>query len=55
MLKFIIDRAKERSTWLGITGFLTAIGVALDPAQAEAIAAAGIAIAGLVAVFTKDK
>jgi len=55
MLDFIIQRAKERSTWLGITGFLTAIGVALDPSQAEAVAAAGVAIAGLVAVFTKDK
>ena len=53
MLKFITDRAKERSTWLGLTGLLTAVGIGLEPSQVEAIAVAGVAIAGLIATFTK--
>lgn len=55
MLKFILDRLKERSTWLGLTAIATAAGIALDPEQLEAIAVAGVAIAGLIASFTKDK
>ncbi|MEL7146531.1 MAG: hypothetical protein AAFO69_09205 [Bacteroidota bacterium] len=55
MLKFIVDRLKERSTWMGLTGFVGAVGVTLSPEQAEAIVLAGVAVAGLVAAFTKDK
>ena len=55
MLKFIVDRLKERSTWLGLTAFATALGVSLAPQQLEAIILAGTAIGGLVAAFTKDK
>ena len=55
ILKFALERAKERSTWLGMISLLTAVGVALSPEQIEAIATAGIAVAGGVAVFTKDK
>ena len=51
--QWIIDRLKERSTWLGLTGALTAAGVALSPEQLEQIIAAGVAIGGLVAAFTK--
>jgi len=54
MLKYITDRLKERSTWLGIIAIVTAAGVALTPEQTEAIAAAGAAVGGLVAVFTAD-
>lgn len=55
MLQFVIDRLKERSTWLGLTGLLTAVGVALNPDQIEAIVALGGAIGAAVAIFTKDK
>ena len=54
MLTFLLDRLKERSTWLGLMGFLTAAGITLSPAQADQIVAAGIALASLIAVFTKD-
>lgn len=54
MLKFLTSRLKERSTWLGITAVVTAAGIALTPEQTEAIATAGAAIGGLVAVFTAD-
>ena len=54
MLEFVIGRLKERSTWLGLIGIVTAAGVSLSPEQTEAIVAVGVAIAGVVAVFTKD-
>lgn len=54
MLKFILDRLKERSTWLGVIGLATAAGVGLTPDQAAAIATGGAAIASAVAAFTPD-
>lgn len=54
-LEWLIDRLSERSTWLGLTGLVSAAGVALEPQQMEAIIAVGLAIASAVAVFTKDK
>lgn len=54
LLDWILDRAKERSTWLGVISLVTAAGVALSPEQTAAIATAGVAVAGLVAAFTKD-
>ena len=50
-----MERVRERSTWLGLVSLLTAIGVTLSPDQVAAIAAAGVAIGGVVAVFTRDK
>lgn len=55
MLTFIIDRLKERSTWIGLITIITAAGIGITPEQGEAIAVAGVGIAGAVAVFTADK
>ena len=54
-LKWIADRAKERSSWLGLITIITAAGVSLNPDVKEAIISLGVAIGGLVAVVTKDK
>lgn len=54
-LQFLLNRARERSTWIGIISFLGSVGVALKPDMAEAIASTGIAIAGLIMAVTKDK
>lgn len=54
MINFVLDRLKERSTWLGILGIVTAAGIALTPEQLEAIALAGSALASAVLVFTAD-
>lgn len=54
MLNYLLNRLKEASTWRGLVGIATAAGVAIEPEQMEAIIAAGLALAGLVAVFTKD-
>tara|TARA_R110000868_G_scaffold205720_4_gene454321 strand:- start:290 stop:466 length:177 start_codon:yes stop_codon:yes gene_type:complete len=52
---WLLDRLGERSTWIGLTGFLTATGVSLEPEIGEAIGAVGIALASLIAMLTKDR
>lgn len=51
---WFLDRARERSTWLGITGCLASAGVAIAPELGDAIAGLGVACAGLIAMLTKD-
>jgi hypothetical protein len=52
MKQYVVDRLKEASTWRGFVYLLTAFGVTVAPATAEAIIAAGMAIAGVIgAVF----
>ena len=55
IVQFILDRAAERSTWLGLISVATALGLLLNQTQQDAIIAAGMAAGGLVAAFTKDK
>lgn len=55
MKTFILERAKEASTWRGIILFLTAIGVPVAPALADSIITFGLGLAGLVGVVTADK
>lgn len=55
LLDFFLSRAKERSTWLGIISLATALGLTLSEMQSEAVIAAGMSLAGLLAVFTTDK
>ena len=55
ILGFIAERMQERSTWLGLISLATALGMALSPEQKESIVTAGIAIAGAVAAFSKDR
>ena len=50
----LVQRFKEASTWRGIIAVLTAVGVSLNPDEVAAIVSAGMALAGLVGVFTSD-
>ena len=54
MFSYIFSRLKERSTWLGLIALATACGATIETLLAEQIIAAGMAIAGLIGVFTKD-
>ncbi len=54
MKAWLIARLRERSTWLGLIGFLTAAGITLSPEQTQAIAAAGVAVAGLFSTIWPD-
>jgi hypothetical protein len=55
MKDYLISRAKEPSTWRGLILILTAIGVPVAPAMAEAVVSVGLALAGAVGVLTADK
>lgn len=55
MKTYLLERLKEPSTWRGLTALLTAVGVALSPEQINAIISAGLALIGVLGVFTKDK
>ncbi len=55
MKDYILDRAREPSTWRGAILFLTAIGVPIAPQMADAIVTAGLGIAGLVGMLTADR
>lgn len=50
----MLNRLREPSTWRGFIMLLTALGVALDAAQTEAVIAVGMALAGAVGVFLPD-
>lgn len=54
MKDYLLARAKEASTWRGITLFLTAMGVPLAPQLSEAIVTAGLGIAGLLGFLLPD-
>lgn len=55
MKNYLLSRAKEASTWRGLTLLLTAIGVPIAPAMAESIVSVGLAVAGLIGVISADK
>ena len=52
-LNYILARLSESSTWRGLAFVLSAAGVTLVPDQANAIAAAGMAVVGAINVFRK--
>ena len=55
MKTYLLERMREPSTWRGIIMLLTAIGVPVAPAMADAIVSVGLAVAGLIGVATPDK
>lgn len=50
----IRPRLKERSTYVGIVGLLTAFGIAIDPAYVDVALALGAGIGGIIAIVWKD-
>lgn len=55
MLKlYVVNRAKEASTWRGAIMLLTAVGLKITPEMADAIISVGIAVAGLVGMLLPD-
>lgn len=55
MKDYLLARLSEASTWRGIIMLATAAGVVFSAEQAEAVIAAGLALAGLVGAFSPDK
>ena len=49
------NQLTERSTWLGLLALATACGATIEQALADQIIAAGMAVAGLIGIVTKDR
>jgi len=52
--KVLLARLKERSTWVGITAMVGALGVHMEPALMEQIIAFGSAAVGLILAIWPD-
>ena len=55
IVDYIIARLSESSTWRGLALLVAASGIAVTPDKANAIAAAGMAVAGAINVFRKEQ
>lgn len=53
MKSYILQRAKEPSSWRGALLFLAAVGVPIAPAMADHIVAVGLGVAGMIGMITK--
>jgi hypothetical protein len=54
MLKIIKKRAKERSTWIGLSGFFAALGYRYTEATIDTIAEFGVILCSLILVLFPD-
>lgn len=52
---FLLDRAREPSTWAGMGPLLTAIGWNISPGAWESISFVCMGACGLLAIILKDK
>ncbi len=55
MLRFILDRAKEPSTYAGVASLLAAAGIHYTTDIFNAAVALAVAVAGLIAVLLPEK
>ena len=54
-MQWILSRAKERSTWMGLFSLAGAIGLGISPENKDIIITAAVAVVAAVAAMTKDK
>lgn len=52
---WIVERLKERSTWLAVISLISLAGVTLQPDMKEIIITIGLAIGSLIFMVSKDK
>lgn len=50
-LRYLLDRMKERGTWLSLGTALTGMGVMIKPDQWQLIMAIGMGLPGIVTAF----
>lgn len=56
VIGWILNRMKEKSSWLGIIGLVTAaVGTQLSPGLQEAVTTLGLAVVGLIALVLREK
>ena len=49
MIAWILDRAKERSTWMGLFSLAGAVGLAFTPEHKELVITAAVAVVAAIA------
>ena len=52
---YLLARARERSTWLGLFAMLGAVGVQVPEPTVQAIASGAIALAGMLGAALPDR
>ena len=57
IVNFLMERAAERSSWIGLAAPLSAAGISFfsSPEAQGAVATLGLAISGLVGIVLKEK
>jgi hypothetical protein len=55
ILDYILKRLQEQSTYKGAIFVIAASGISVDPEKANAIAAAAMALVGVINIFRKEK
>ena len=55
MLLWLLDRAKERSTWMGLFSLACAVGLAFTPEHKELVITAAVVVVAAIAAMTRDK
>jgi hypothetical protein len=53
-MNYLIERARERSTWAGLIAVLSGVGIGIRPELADSIVAIGVAVGGLLFALTRD-
>lgn len=54
-MDFFLNRLREPSTWSGLASIAVALGLGVPPGTVEAVTQIGIGLAGLAAVFLREK
>lgn len=54
-MNYIINRLKEPSTWGGLGMLAVSLGLGLPPGTIEAVTQIGVGVAGLAAIFLREK
>lgn len=53
-LFWVLARMKEPSSWAGLVGLVSSLGMVVSPAQAAGIAQFGVALASLILLFMPE-
>jgi hypothetical protein len=55
LLNYLLDRSKERSTYLGLIALAGSLGVMISPELAQVIMAGVGSLCGIILLVTRDK
>jgi len=53
-IRYVLARAGERSTWRGVIGLVTALGVVVEPTKVAAIVTIAVGVASIMEMMLPD-